>query len=98
MANLNKIVDELSETWDLVFIDADKENYTNYFNRIFSKVRSGGFILADNVLFHGQVLEKEIKGKNAIAIQKFNDNLLERDDVEKVMLPIRDGLYIIRKH
>jgi caffeoyl-CoA O-methyltransferase len=93
-----KIVDELNETWDLVFIDADKENYTNYFNRIFTKVRPGGFILADNVLFHGQVLEKEIKGKNAIAIQQFNDHMFERNDVEKLMLPVRDGIYVIRKH
>jgi len=93
-----KVIDEINETWDLVFIDADKENYTQYFNRIFSKVRPGGFILADNVLFHGQVLEKEIKGKNAIAIQRFNDYVMERTDVEKLMLPVRDGIYIIRKH
>jgi caffeoyl-CoA O-methyltransferase len=92
-----KTIDELNETWDLVFIDADKENYTNYFNRIFSKVSPGGFILADNVLFHGQVLEKEIKGKNAKAIQRFNDVVMNRTDVEKLMLPVRDGVYVIRK-
>jgi predicted O-methyltransferase YrrM len=92
-----KIIGELNETWDLVFIDADKENYTNYFNRIFSQVRPGGFILADNVLFHGQVLEKEVKGKNAKAIQQFNDHVFERTDVEKLMLPVRDGIYVIRK-
>ena len=92
-----EIIGELNETWDLVFIDADKENYTNYFNRIFAKVKQGGFILADNVLFHGQVLEKEVKGKNAKAIQQFNDHLLERTDVEKLMLPVRDGIYVIRK-
>jgi predicted O-methyltransferase YrrM len=92
-----KIIDEINETWDLVFIDADKENYTNYFNRIFSQVRKGGFILADNVLFHGQVLEKEIKGKNARAIQEFNDVIFKRNDVEKLMLPVRDGIYVIRK-
>ena len=88
----------LNETWDLVFIDADKENYINYFNRIFPQVKAGGFILADNVLFHGQVLEKEIKGKNAKAIQEFNDFIVRRTDVEKLMLPVRDGLYVIRKH
>jgi caffeoyl-CoA O-methyltransferase len=92
------IIGQLSETWDLVFIDADKENYTNYFDRIFSQVRPGGFILADNVLFHGQVLEKEIKGKNARAIQQFNDYVMSRTDVEKLMLPVRDGIYVIRKH
>jgi len=92
-----KIIGELDESWDLVFIDADKENYTNYFNRIFAQVKPGGFILADNVLFHGQVLEKEIKGKNAKAIQQFNDRVLERTDIEKLILPVRDGIYVIRK-
>jgi caffeoyl-CoA O-methyltransferase len=97
LGNALKTIDELNETWDLVFIDADKENYTNYFNRIFSKVRPGGFILADNVLFHGHVLEIEIKGKNPKAIQQFNDHVNERTDVEKLMLPVRDGVYVIRK-
>jgi caffeoyl-CoA O-methyltransferase len=97
LGNALKTIDELNETWDLVFIDADKENYTNYFNRIFSKVKPGGFILADNVLFHGHVLEKEIKGKNPKAIQQFNDHVNERTDVEKLMLPVRDGVYVIRK-
>jgi caffeoyl-CoA O-methyltransferase len=97
IGNALEIVGELQETWDLVFIDADKENYCNYFHRVFSKLRPGGFILADNVLFHGQVLEKEIKGKNARAIQAFNDLILSRNDVERLMLPIRDGVYVIRK-
>jgi caffeoyl-CoA O-methyltransferase len=97
LGNALKTIDELNETWDLVFIDADKENYTNYFNRIFSKVKPGGFILADNVLFHGHVLEKEIQGKNPKAIQQFNDHVNERTDVEKLMLPVRDGVYVIRK-
>jgi predicted O-methyltransferase YrrM len=92
-----KIMDHLQETWDLVFIDADKEGYVNYFNRVLPKVRKNGFILADNVLFHGQVLEKEIKGKNAIAIHAFNEHLKVRDDIEKMMLPLRDGVYLIRK-
>ncbi len=91
------MIDELAETWDLVFIDADKVNYTNYFNQVLPKVRKGGFILADNVLFHGQVLEEVIKGKNALAIQAFNDAVRVRPDVEKLMLPLRDGLYLIRK-
>lgn len=92
-----KIIAELDETWDLVFIDADKENYINYFNLVLSKVRQNGFILADNTLFHGQVLEKEIKGKSAKAIQAFNDFLISRTDIEIVMLPLRDGLTLIRK-
>ena len=92
-----EIIGELDETWDLVFIDADKENYVNYFNLVLPKVRQNGFILADNVLFHGQVLEREIKGKSAKAIQAFNDFIQGRSDIEKVMLPVRDGLFLIRK-
>ena len=97
IGNALEIIDELNENWDLVFIDADKENYSNYFHRVFPKLRPGGFILADNVLFHGQVLEEEIKGKNAKAIQAFNDHIRARSDVEKLMIPLRDGIMIIRK-
>lgn len=92
-----EIIDGLDETWDLVFIDADKTGYIDYFNRIFPKLRQNGFILADNVLFHGQVLEAEVKGKNALAIEAFNKMIGSRKDVEKVLLPIRDGIYVIRK-
>jgi predicted O-methyltransferase YrrM len=92
-----QIIDELDHLWDLVFVDADKVNYIDYFNRVLPKVRPGGIILADNVLFHGQVLEEEIKGKNAKAIQAFNEFIAARNDVEKVMLPVRDGLYLIQK-
>lgn len=92
-----KVIGELNEMFDLVFIDADKTNYTNYFNLVLPKVRQNGFIFADNVLFHGQVLTEEIKGKNAIAIQAFNDFVRSCNDVEKVMLPLRDGLLLMRK-
>jgi len=95
--NALEIVGALNEQWDLVFIDADKENYTAYFNLVFPFVRQNGIILADNVLFHGQVLESPVKGKAAKAIQAFNDEMLRRTDVEKVMLPLRDGLFVIRK-
>ena len=97
IGNALEIVGEIDQLWDLVFIDADKENYVAYFDRIFSSVKPNGFILADNVLFHGQVLNEEIKGKNAKAIQAFNDYVMARTDVEKLMLPVRDGIYIIRK-
>jgi caffeoyl-CoA O-methyltransferase len=97
IGNALEIIGELDETWDLVFIDADKENYINYFNLVFPKLRVNGFILADNVFFHGQVFESEIKGKNAKAIQAFNDFILNRTDIEKLMVTIRDGLYMIKK-
>ena len=97
IGNALDIIDELHEQWDLVFIDADKEAYVAYFDRIFSNVKPNGFILADNVLFHGQVLAEEVKGKNAKAIQAFNDHILGRTDIERLMLPLRDGIYVIRK-
>ncbi|MFL5772264.1 MAG: O-methyltransferase [Flavisolibacter sp.] len=92
-----KIIGEINETWDLVFIDADKENYINYFNLVLPKVRQNGFILADNVLFHGEVLQQEIKGKNARAIQAFNDEVARRSNIERLLLPVRDGLMILKK-
>jgi predicted O-methyltransferase YrrM len=92
-----ELIGEIDELWDLVFIDADKENYINYFNLVLPKLKPKGFILADNVLFHGQVLEEPVKGKNAKAIQAFNDYVAGRDDVERLLLPLRDGLYLIRK-
>jgi predicted O-methyltransferase YrrM len=97
IGNALDIVGELDKQWDLVFIDADKEAYSHYFERVFPSVKPKGFILADNVLFHGQVLDEPIKGKNAKAIQAFNDLVMRRTDVEKVMLPLRDGLFLIRK-
>lgn len=97
IGNAVDIIGELDESWDLVFIDADKAGYVNYFNLVFPKLRPNGFILADNVLFHGQVLDAEIKGKNAKAIQAFNEYIASREDIEKVMMPVRDGIYLIRK-
>jgi caffeoyl-CoA O-methyltransferase len=91
------ILPALNETWDLVFIDADKPAYIEYFNLVLPKLRKNGFILADNIFFHGQVLEEEIKGKNAKAIQGFNEMIKNRNDIDKVALTIRDGLFLIRK-
>jgi predicted O-methyltransferase YrrM len=97
LGNAAQIIAELDEIWDLVFIDADKVGYINYFNLVFPKLRKNGFILADNVLFHGEVLKENITEKNAIAIQAFNEFINQINDVEKLMLPMRDGLYLIRK-
>lgn len=92
-----EIIEKLKRPWDLVFIDADKINYVRYFEAVLPEVRSGGFLLADNVLFHGQVLEDEVKGKNAKAIQAFNEHIKKDDRIESVLLTIRDGLMLIRK-
>ena len=97
VGNALDIIPKIDETWDLVFIDADKPAYVEYFNLVFSRVRKNGFILADNIFFHGQVLDKEVKGKSAKGISEFNEHILKRTDIEKVILTIRDGLYLIRK-
>lgn len=91
------VIPELREIWDLVFIDADKTGYLEYYNLILPMVRNGGVILADNVLFHGEVLTEPLKGKNAKAIRDFNEFVKKDERVEQVLLPIRDGLMIIRK-
>jgi len=95
--NALEVIPALGEKWDLVFIDADKPGYIEYFNLVLPQVRKNGFILADNIFFHGHVLEKPPKGKNAKSIQAFNEFIKERTDIEKVILTIRDGLYLIRK-
>lgn len=95
--NALNIVPGLNETWDLVFIDADKVNYTEYYKLVLPQVRSGGLIIADNVFFHGDVLKQPVTGKNGKAIQAFNEYVKQDETVEKVMLTIRDGLLLIRK-
>jgi len=92
-----KIVSILDETFDLVFIDADKSGYIEYFNLVFPKVRKNGFIFADNIFFHGQAIEAEPSGKNGKAIKAFNEFIINRTDIEKMILTLRDGLYLIRK-
>ncbi len=82
--------------FDLVFIDADKPNYSNYFNLVFDKLRPGGFIVADNVLWSGKVLDAE-KDEDTQALHDFNQMVLADDRVENILLPIRDGLMVARK-
>ncbi|WP_114790863.1 O-methyltransferase [Niabella yanshanensis] len=95
--NALEIIPQLEENWDLVFIDADKPGYINYFELVFPRVKKNGFILADNIFFHGEALKENAKGKSAKAIKEFNQFINQRTDIEKVVLTIRDGLYLIRK-
>ncbi|HEU4859010.1 MAG TPA: O-methyltransferase [Chitinophagaceae bacterium] len=92
-----EIVTILDDIFDLVFIDADKPGYIEYFNLIFPKLRKNGFIFADNVFFHGQAMEARPKGKNAKAIKEFNAFINKRTDIEQMILTLRDGLCLIRK-
>lgn len=91
------ILPSLNEWWDLVFLDADKTSYIEYFNTLLPKVRPNGFILADNIFFHGQVLADPVKGKNAKAMLDFAKHVRDCDQVEQVPVPLRDGLMLIRK-
>ena len=91
------IIPTLNKQWDLIFIDADKVNYINYYELTLPLLKKGGFIIADNVLFHGQVLEKPVSGKSAKAIQAFNEHVEKDERVEQVICTVRDGLTLIRK-
>ena len=96
LGNAVEIIPSLPETFDLVFIDADKPNYSNYYNLVFDKVRPGGFVIADNVLWSGKVLEDE-KDENTQALHDFNRMVLADERVSNVLLPIRDGLMVVCK-
>ncbi|MFQ9316042.1 O-methyltransferase [uncultured Dysgonomonas sp.] len=93
-----EIIPQIDRMFDLVFIDANKRHYIEYYNLIFDKVRPGGLIIADNTLWDGHVLETpKPSDKQTIGIQQFNDMIAKDDRVEKVILPIRDGLTLIWK-
>jgi len=98
LGNALEIIPKLNKTFDLIFIDADKENYSNYFHCIIDKLNSGGVILSDNVLWSGKVIEKvdekDIDTKGVIA---YNTLLKNDPRIETIILPIRDGLTISRK-
>ena len=91
-------IEKLNETFDLVFIDADKREYLDYYEAVLPKLRRGGYILADNTLWDGKVLKAvEPNDKQTIEIMRFNDFVATDPRVEKVILPLRDGLTLIRK-
>ena len=92
------IVPQLDEIFDLVFIDADKKNYCNYYHLVFDKVKSGGYILADNVLWSGKVVEDyEALDSETKIIMDYNKMVHEDPRVQEILLPIRDGLMLARK-
>jgi predicted O-methyltransferase YrrM len=97
LGNALDIIPTLNKKYDLVFIDADKENYCNYFDLVIDKVKSGGFILADNLLWSGKVLEEvKINDKSTQILLDYNKVINEDSRVETVLLPIRDGLTVTR--
>ena len=93
-----EIIKNLEVKFDLIFIDADKENYSLYYDLVFDKLKSGGIIIADNILWSGKILEKVEKDDYATqSIINFNNKIKNDERVEKIILPIRDGLSLIRK-
>ena len=93
-----EIIPTLDETFDLIFIDADKRLYSDYYDLVFPKVRNGGLILADNTLWDGKVLEEPVQSdKQTIGILEFNEKIKNDPRVERVILPLRDGLTMIWK-
>jgi len=92
------IIENLPGRFDLVFIDADKENYVNYFKMIFPKVSSGGYILADNTLWYGRVIEPGAESDRETAgIVNFNQYIQLHEGLDHILLPVRDGIMIVRK-
>jgi len=91
-----QIIPALNMVFDLVFIDADKENYSKYYDLVFDKVRPGGLILADNVLWSGKVVMPK-PDKDTRALLEFNQKVMNDPRVENLLLPIRDGIMMIRK-
>ncbi|MBL7839593.1 MAG: O-methyltransferase [Cyclobacteriaceae bacterium] len=96
IGNALDIIPSLDMNFDLVFIDADKENYARYYDLIINRVPLGGYILADNVLWSGKVLDEK-SDKDTRAIKAFNDKIQDDARVENVLLPVRDGVLVARK-
>jgi len=93
-----EIIPDLDQIFDLVYIDGDKREYCEYFEAVINKVRPGGFIIADNVLWGEKVLDQDSKDPQTRGVIDFNEMIIKRDDIEKVILPVRDGLTLIRKN
>ena len=97
MGDALQIIPQLDELFDLVFIDADKEQYVDYYELAIEKLKPGGFILVDNVLWGGKAMKDESPDKETQGIRRFNEHVKSDRRVEQVILSIRDGLMLIRK-
>jgi len=97
IGRIQDVAENLSEEFDLVYIDGDKREYVEYYNLIIDKVRPGGFIIADNVLWGGKVLDKNSNDPQTKGIIEFNEMIRNQKNIENIILPFRDGVMIIRK-
>lgn len=98
IGDAREIIPKLNYHFDLVFIDADKEYYSEFYDLVFDKVRIGGLIIADNVLWNGKVVNPDSRDKSSASLIRFNDKIQNDSRVENILLPVRDGLMIIRKN
>ena len=96
IGDASQIIPQLDGLFDVVFMDGNKRHYSEYFDVVFPKLRLGGLLIADNTLWDGHVLE-DSKDAQTVGIQKFNDKVLSDDRVERVIVPVRDGMTLIRK-
>ena len=98
VADAKSYIPAMTQVFDLVFIDADKRNYALYYDLVFDKITPGGFILIDNVLWSGKItMPEEAMDKDTLAIHQFNQQVQNDPRVENVLLPIRDGIMMVRK-
>jgi len=97
LQDAKEFLKETDEFFDLVFIDADKENYAEYFRLIKPKTKPGSVIMFDNVLWYGKVLEDRPKQKSTLVIKELNDLVAKDDDFENLILPLRDGVNLLRR-
>ncbi len=91
------VIDTLEEEWDIVFMDADKENYPEYLKKLLPKIKSAGLLIADNVLWDNKVPDFSVTDKATKSLRRFNQMVQENPCLENVLLPLRDGLMIARK-
>lgn len=97
VGDAHDIIQTLKNEWDIVFLDADKVSYIDYYELTLPSLKQGGLLIADNMLFHGKVLEQNITDKNAKAIHAFNQHVANDKRTQQVLLTIRDGISLIRK-
>lgn len=98
IGDAEEIVESIDETWDLIYIDANKRRYIEYLDAVLPRLRQGGFIIADNTLWDGKVTDTETNhDAQTLALDRFNSYVASRSDLETIILPLRDGLTLIRK-
>jgi len=92
-----ELIPTLPDMWDLVFIDADKKNYLNYYDLVIERMNPGGIILADNILWSGKVIDEAAQDRETVLLRNYNERIHADERVENILLPIRDGIMVSRK-